>query len=161
MSAVANAPVGSPATTVVAETPRATPPRRRHAPLGEQLVGANLLSQDELETALKLQASKGQKLGEVLLELGVINEDQMLPFIQRQMGVPAVKLREGVIDPAVVRMLPREVAERLSALAMFRVRGVLTVAMSEPQNLQQLDELERITRLTVRPVFALDRKSVV
>ncbi|MEO8493606.1 MAG: ATPase, T2SS/T4P/T4SS family [Planctomycetota bacterium] len=128
--------------------------RRRRVPLGEQLVAAELLTRDELEDALKLQASKGQKLGEILLELGVITEDQMLPFIQRQLGIPSVKLREGVIDPNVVRLLPRDAAERLTALAMFKVRGVLSVAMTEPQNLEQLDELERITGLKVRPVFA-------
>ena len=128
--------------------------RRKSLPLGTQLVRANLLSEEELEDALKLQAAKGRKLGEILLDLGVITEDQMLPFIQRQLGVAAVKLREGVVDPAVVRILPREAAERLMALAMFRVRGELSVAMAEPQNLQKLDELERITGLNVRPVFA-------
>ncbi|MBC8356461.1 MAG: Flp pilus assembly complex ATPase component TadA [Planctomycetes bacterium] len=129
-------------------------PRRQSMPLGEQLVEAELLTRDELEDALKLQASKGQKLGEILLELGVITEDQMLPFIQRQLRIPSIRLREGVIDPAVVRILPREAAERLTSLAMFKVRGVLSVAMTEPQNLEQLDELERITGLKVRPVFA-------
>ncbi len=134
--------------------PRAS--RRRRTPLGQQLVDAELLTQDELEDALKLQASKGQKLGEILLELGVITEDQMLPFIQRQLGIPSVRLREGVIDPTVVRLLPRESAERLTALAMFKVRGVVSVAMTEPQNLEQLDEIERITKLKVRPVFAFE-----
>jgi type IV pilus assembly protein PilB len=138
---------------VVAAAPR---PRKRHAPLGEQLIAANLLTAEELEDALKLQASKGRKLGEILLELGVISEEEMLPFIQRQLGAPAVKLREGVVDPAVVRILPREASERLAALAMFKVRGELSVAMSEPQNLQKLDELERLTGFKVRPVFAFD-----
>ena len=129
-------------------------PLRPAAPLGEQLLGANLLTAQELDSALQAQTSRGQRFGEVLLELGLLEIDEILPFIQRQLGVPAVKLREGLIDPAVVRLLPRETAERLVALAMFRVRGTLTVAMAEPQNLQQIDEIERITRLHVRPVFA-------
>ncbi|MEX0818117.1 MAG: ATPase, T2SS/T4P/T4SS family, partial [Pirellulaceae bacterium] len=133
---------------------RSRTPRRGRMPLGEQLIEAELLTRDELEDALKLQAAKGQKLGEILMELGIITEDQMLPFIQRQLGVPAVKLREGLIDPAIVRLLPRDAAERLTSLAMFKVRGVLSVAMPEPQNLELLDELERITGLQVRPVFA-------
>ncbi|MDA1054756.1 MAG: ATPase, T2SS/T4P/T4SS family [Planctomycetota bacterium] len=151
------APSESSATPVVLTPPAAAvarPSRRRRTPLGEQLVEAELLTRDELEDALKLQASKGQKLGEILLELGVITEDQMLPFIHRQLGIPSVKLREGVIDPTVVRILPREAAERLTALALFKVRGVLTVATPEPMNLEQLDELERVTALKVRPVFA-------
>ena len=145
-------PLPTVVTPVVSSGGRAS--RRRRMPLGEQLVEADLLTRDELEDALKLQASKGQKLGEILLELGVITEDQMLPFIHRQLGIPSVKLREGVIDPNVVRILPRETAERLTALAMFSVRGVLSVAMPEPENLEHLDELERITGLKVRPVFA-------
>jgi type IV pilus assembly protein PilB len=128
--------------------------RKKYQPLGEQLVGANLITGDELEAALKMQLTKGQKIGEILLELGVLNEEQILPFIQRQMNLPAVKIREGVIDPAVVRLLPRDVSERLEALAMFKVRDELSVAMAEPQNLQQIDELERITKLKIRPVFA-------
>lgn len=154
-------PPAGEAVTPIVQTQSATPlaprsSRRRRMPLGEQLVEAELLTRDELEDALKLQASKGQKLGEILLELGVITEDQMLPFIQRQLGIPSVRLREGVIDPAVVRLLPREAAERLTALAMFKVRGVISVAMTEPMNLEQLDEIERITKLKVRPVFAFE-----
>ena len=126
----------------------------RYVPLGEQLVGANLLTADELKRALELQSSGGHRLGEILLELGIVSEDQILPFIQRQLGLPAVKLREGTIDPSIVRQLPRETAERLEALAMFRVRGELTVAMADPQNLQHVDEIERFTKLKVRPVFA-------
>lgn len=142
------------------ETPRGAdaalsfPTRKKVVPLGEQLVGANLITGDELEAALKMQSAKGQKIGEILLELGVLNEEQILPFIQRQMNLPAVKIREGLIDPAVVRLLPREVSERLEALAMFKVRDALTVAMAEPQNLQQIDELERVTNLKIRPVFS-------
>lgn len=147
-------PSSSPAIVTPAATAGTRASRRRRRPLGEQLVEAQLLTPDELEDALKLQASKGQKLGEILLELGVITEDQMLPFIHRQLGIPSVKLREGIIDPAVVRVLPREVAERLTALAIFKVRGVVSVAMPEPGNLEQLDELERITGMKVRPVFA-------
>ena len=51
-------------------------------PLGQRLLGADLIAQEELEAALKHQAEKGQKLGESLLELGFANEDQLLPFIE-------------------------------------------------------------------------------
>ena len=70
------------------------------------------------------------------------------------LGVPAVRLRDGMIDPIAVRLLPRRVAERLDAIALFKVRDTLCVAMADPQNLEQLDEIERITGLHVRPVFA-------
>ncbi len=123
-------------------------------PLGEMLVDLRLITSDELQGALRLQAEEGQRLGEALVAMGVVTEEQLLPLIERQLGLPAVRLREGLVDPAVVRSLPRSVAERLGAIAMFRVHDELTVAMSEPQKLEYLDELEEITRKRVRPVFA-------
>ena len=105
------------------------------APLGEQLVRASLLTPQELETALGEQQSKKMRLGETLVELGFVDEEQLLPFIAENLGVPFVKLREGLIDPAVVRILPHTQAKSFSALALFCVKGELTVAMAEPQNL--------------------------
>ena len=86
--------------------------------------------------------------------MGMVQEDAILPFIESHLGVPAVRLRDGMIDPIAVRLLPRRVAERLDAIALFKVRDTLCVAMADPQNLEQLDEIERITGLQVRPVFA-------
>ncbi len=134
--------------------PRWVPTAAKPVPLGERLIRSNLISADELQSALQLQVEKGQRIGETLIELGVISEEQLLPFIEEQLGMPAVRLRDGMLDPAVVRTIPQPVATRIEALAMFRVRDTLTVALSDPQNLSWIDELERITRLRVRPVFA-------
>src|SRR5215211_4763498 len=81
-------------------------------PLGEQLVEAGLIERAQLETALSRQSESGQRLGETLLELGFVAEDELLPFIEFQTGVPAVRLREGLLDPMAVRLLPRAFAER-------------------------------------------------
>lgn len=131
----------------------AAPPGR--PPLGERLVKAGLISADHLDAALKQGAAKRTRLGETLVELGFVEEDELLPYLEQQLASPAVRLRDGVIDPEVVRTLPRPVAERFDAIALFRVRGALTVAMAEPQNLEQIDEIERVTGLRVSPVFAV------
>ena len=134
--------------------PGASAAPRRSRSLGEQLLGAELITANELEAALKKQNETHLRLGEALVDLGFVGEEQILPYIQRQLGVPAVRLREGMVDPAIIKLLPRQTADKLSALALFRVRDELSVAMAEPQNLEQVDELERVTRLKVRPVFA-------
>jgi type IV pilus assembly protein PilB len=122
--------------------------------LGEQLVGARLITAEELETALQKQGKSRLRLGEALVDLGVVSEEHILPHLQRQLGVPTTKIREGMIDPLVVRLIPRPKAEAYVALAMFKVRETLCVAMSDPQNLVQIDDLERTTGLRIRPVFA-------
>jgi type IV pilus assembly protein PilB len=125
------------------------------APLGEQLVRAGIVTAGDVQAALDQIASKNMKLGEVLLQSGLVDEDTLLQFLAQQMGVPAVRLRDGVVDPKVVRLLPRPVAEAMQAIALFRVRDTLSIAMADPLHLEQLDELERITGLRIRPVLTL------
>src|SRR3989304_484135 len=86
--------------------------------------------------------------------MGMVQEDAILPFIESHLGVPATRLRDGMIDPIAVRLIPRRVAESLDAVALFKVHDTLCVAMADPQNLEQIDELERITQLRVRAVFS-------
>ena len=124
-------------------------------PLGEQLLHAGLLNTDELQSALAEQQSRGQRLGEVLAEMGFVEEEDLLPFLAERLGVPAVRIREGLIDPRVVQLLPRKKAEAFHALALFRVRDELTVAIADPQNLNTVDEMSRITGLRIRPVLAI------
>ena len=128
--------------------------RTNRATLGQQLVGAELITPQQLDQALAEGSQKGLRLGETLVEMGMVQEDTILPFIESHLGVPATRLRDGMIDPIAVRLLPRRIAEQLDAIALFKVRGTLCVAMADPQNLEHLDEIERITGLKVRPVFA-------
>lgn len=123
--------------------------------LGESLVGAGIISGDDLETALRLHAKNQNQLGETLLEMGIVEEDSLLLFLSEQIGIPAVRLRNGLVDPIAVKLIPRSKAESLCALGLFRIRDTLTVAMREPKNLRHIDELARITGLNIRPVLAM------
>jgi type IV pilus assembly protein PilB len=142
------------------EPPALGPSSRRGAPetpapLGERLVSAGIITPQELQAGLNEHLVRRTRLGEALLELGFVEEEELLPFLGETMEMPTVRLREGLLDPVAVQLIPKSIATRYMALAMFRVRGVLTVAMVEPQNLQQIDEIERITGLRVRPVLVL------
>ncbi len=123
--------------------------------LGDRLVHAGLITLAELESALAEATARSERLGETLLRLGLVEEQDLLVHVAQQLHVPYVRLRQGMIDPAAVLTIPRSKAEPLCALALFRVRNVLTVALAEPQNLLHLDELQRITGLRIRPVLAM------
>jgi type IV pilus assembly protein PilB len=123
--------------------------------LGESLVGAGIISVDDLESALRSHAKNRNQLGETLLEMGIVDEDSLLLFLGQQMGVPAVRLRNGLVDPIAVQRIPRSKAENMCVLGLFLVRDTLTVAMRDPKNLRHIDELTRITGLKIRPVLAM------
>jgi len=127
--------------------------------LGEQLLAAGLINAEQLAETLSQQGSMGLRLGEALIELGFVTEEDIFPFVGRKLDIPSVRLRDGMVDPLVVHLIPRDKADALCVLALFKVRNILCVAMAEPQNLQQVDEIERITNLRVRAVIA-HRKSI-
>ncbi|QEG34203.1 GspE/PulE family protein [Bythopirellula goksoeyrii] len=129
-------------------------PLASRGPLGQRLVSADLIGEEELESALRHQSENGHKLGESLLELGFASEEQLLPFVETQIGAVGVRLREGILDPVAVQVIPRPLAEQLGVLALFKVRNQLVVAMDDPSNLDTIDCIEKVTGLDVRPVFA-------
>lgn len=150
--------------TMLAESGKNTGVRRsatpvhwspRLEPLGDRLVRAGLLAAEDLESALSEQSSRQTRLGETLVDLGFVSEDELVPLMGQHLGVPAARLREGLIDPEVVRLIPRSLAENGHAIALFRIHDTLTVALAEPQDLTIVDEVERVTGLRVHPVFAL------
>jgi len=125
-------------------------------PLGELCVARGLLTADQLQQALDHQAEKGHKrlIGEVLVELGMLSEQQVMSVLAEEYGLPFVSNTARIADPKVVELLPREFLEEHKALPMFLVRDVLTVAVSEPTNLFLVEEIERLTGHIVQIVAA-------
>ncbi|MEM1068829.1 MAG: hypothetical protein AAGI63_08040, partial [Planctomycetota bacterium] len=152
-------------------TPQSGQKKQRQKPLGQQLIEAGLIRQDQLDTALSHQASQSdqevdatdsanepirtKRLGEIVAELGLVEEGDLLPMLGEQLGVEGVRLREGLIDPKAIRLIPREHAERMRALPLMRVRDELTVAMADPLDLAAVDALSRLSGCRIRPVFTL------
>ncbi|MBN2377533.1 MAG: Flp pilus assembly complex ATPase component TadA [Sedimentisphaerales bacterium] len=123
--------------------------------LGQMLVQAGHLSEDQLQQALGWQKKSRLKLGELLVEKKLVDSSAVLDSLSESLGLPAVKLRPGMIDPQVVDTIEKEIAEQNLVIPLFKVEESLTVAMAEPQSLLVIDDLERITQLRVQPVIAL------
>ena len=110
--------------------------------LGQILVQEGHLSEEQLESALKRQKVTKKKLGEYLVEEQIVNESVMLDCLSKRLGLPAVRLRPGLVDPLIVDTIDKEVAEKHVIIPLFKVEDTLTVAMAEPQALLVVDDLE-------------------
>ena len=127
--------------------------------LGELLVAKGYLNPEDLQKALELQRQEGHRrlLGEILIESELCTEEQILECLAIECGVPFAKLDTRLYDPKLVDLLPREYIEQNLVLPLFVVRGVLTVAVSEPSNLFLIDEIRNLTNLQVQIVAATPR----
>jgi type IV pilus assembly protein PilB len=124
--------------------------------LGEQLVRDGVISEQQLADALSRQQQSGGRIGSALVDIGAISSAALVQALSARLGVRGCVLRHGLIDPAVAKSIPKEEAERLRALPMFKVRDELTVAMAEPQSLPTADRLRSLTGCTIRPVLVLE-----
>ena len=123
--------------------------------IGDALVEAGALTEEQLHEALARHAGAGGRLGEFLVREGLVDQALMVHVLARMLDVPGVVLRYGLFDSEVADLVDEETRLRLQVMPMFRVRGELTVAMAEPQSLPTIDALRRATGCTIRPVLAL------
>ncbi len=124
--------------------------------LGEALLATGAVTEAELSKALRDQQRTGSKLGETLIESGIITPGVLVDALAQSLHVPAVHIRHGLVDPGLLKLLGDEEAERLGVIPLFRVRGVLTVAMARPHDLPVIDRLAELTGCRIRPVLALE-----
>jgi type IV pilus assembly protein PilB len=127
--------------------------------IGELLVEAGVISQQQLEQALFAQRKDGRKLGQLLIELGLVGEVQLTQTLSRQLSVPWVSLYHVDFSRSLLNLVPRAVAEKYSLVPIFvrRVRNqgeTLYVAMDDPTSEGAIEEVSAAASLPVKPMIA-------
>ena len=124
------------------------------ARLGDILIARDLITQQRIDEALRLQDRLGKRMGQIIIDKGWVSENDVLRCLSEQIGVPFVRLRPGLFDPATVALLDTGVAKRLGVMPLFRVRSVCYVATSKPQDMPTIEEVSERLQCKVRPVLA-------
>jgi type IV pilus assembly protein PilB len=127
---------------------------RRARKLGEILVEQGLISREQLEQALFEQSRTDQLLGRILIDLGLVKESDLMAALAAQVGFKFVDLSDMTIDPTAAGLVPETVARRYHALPVGYEDSKLVVAMADPSNLFALDDIRTITGMDVQPVVA-------
>ncbi|HVT83255.1 MAG TPA: ATPase, T2SS/T4P/T4SS family [Phycisphaerae bacterium] len=129
------------------------PELKRKFKLGELLLTAGKINQEQLDDALKRAKAANRILGETLIEMGAVKQTELLQIVGQQIGLPAVELRAGMIDSTAVDRIPREKAQFYGVIPMFYVQDKLTVAISRPLSIFDFDDLERIADCSIQLVL--------
>lgn len=122
--------------------------------LGELLVREKRISLQQLREAQADQKQNNTTLGYALAKMGVISDEEITSFLSNKYHVQAVNLAEYDIDAEVVKLVPRDVAERHRVMPISRAGSSLIVAMSDPSNLHAIDDIKFLTNYNVEPVVA-------
>jgi len=122
--------------------------------LGELLTKASLITQDQLKEALRVQKETGGKLGETLIKLGFVSEEDITECLSQQFGVPSINLQHFEIDASVIKLIPGDVARKYNILPVNKTGATITIAMADPTNVFAMDDIKFMTGYNVEPVVA-------
>jgi type IV pilus assembly protein PilB len=122
--------------------------------LGELLVREKLISLQQLRKAQEEQKKSGSNLGYTLAKLGYISDGEITSFLSTQYRLPAINLDEYEIDAEVVKLVSRDVCEKHRIIPVSRSGSSLIVAMSDPTNLNAIDDIKFLTGFNVEPVVS-------
>ena len=126
--------------------------RSRKSRLGELLIDSGNISAEQLETALERQKEQKQPLGQLLVKLGFITDDAMRMALASQVGIPFIDLDKTSIDLGLNRVLNKNFARRHLLVPVAQQGRTLTIAMDDPTKRTLVDDITRMTGLTVTVV---------
>ncbi|MCG3171872.1 MAG: Type II secretion system protein E [Myxococcota bacterium] len=132
----------------------ATPQRPSNNRLGELLIRENLITPQQLNKAMQLQKERGGRIGFHLTEMGAIDEEKLTNFLSKQYNIPPIDLQQFDIDKDIIKLVPRDVAEKHMVLPVNRAGQSLILAMSDPSNIYAIDDIKFLTGYNVEPVVA-------
>lgn len=123
--------------------------------LGDLLVDLGIISDEQLRRALETQRQTGGKLGRILIQLGFVTEEVLLYFLSKQAGVSYVSLSDfGKIPEEVIKTVPESIARYQTLIPVTKEDKILTIAMSDPFNVFAIDDLRLTTGYDIKVVIA-------
>jgi type IV pilus assembly protein PilB len=122
--------------------------------IGELLVKENLLSAEQLRRAREESRATGSRLGAQITKLGYIDESELTEFVAKQYGVPSIHLDEFEIEPAVIQLIPEDVAVKHTVIPVNRAGSTLILATADPSNIFAIDDIKFLTGYNIQPVVS-------
>src|SRR5438105_7280469 len=122
--------------------------------IGECLIQAGRITEDDLQTALAEHKRTGERVGVVLVRMNLATEKQIAKALAFQLGFPYINLAENPPDPTAVVLIPKEVSLKRVCIAVGLEKNLLTVAMSDPLLFSLVQDLEFQTGYRIKQVVA-------
>lgn len=110
--------------------------------LGQMLLDAKMITEEQLKMAMDFQKSVGGKVGAIIVKLGFVEDMQLTHFIAKKQGLRVVNLEELILPEILVKRIPRKLIEMHHVIPISYKDNVLTVATSDPYDYEAIEELQ-------------------
>jgi len=123
--------------------------------LGEILINQGMINSEQLKKALEIQKTDNKKkIGEILVSQGAITQKQLLQALQHVYEAEYIELEDVILDPEIVSVIPKRIAVRYKIVPLSKENNTLTIAMANPLDVNTIDYIKEYTKMDVNPKFA-------
>ena len=122
--------------------------------LGDMLLELGLITQDQLKEALEFQAKEKDRLGTILIKHNFITEGQLIDALRMQLGIEYIDLTKIDIAPEMSQYVPKNLAKRMNVVPVRISKDQLFLAMADPLNFMAIEEAQRTSRKRIVPMIA-------
>lgn len=130
---------------------------RKKIRIGDVLVAAGAITEEQLQEGLARQKETGRKLGNALVDLGFISNDMLITVLTTQLGIDYIELKGAKIEDKVIHMVPESMVTKYQAIPIEvdpDNPNILKVAMADPMDIMAMDDIGLVTNLQVEPMLA-------
>ncbi|HWJ03137.1 MAG TPA: ATPase, T2SS/T4P/T4SS family [Verrucomicrobiae bacterium] len=124
--------------------------------LGEILIEHGLISPEQLQEALDIQANTKEKIGSILVGLGYLSEPNLMAVLEFQLGIPYVNIAKTPVDSQIAQLIPENLAVRHKVIPIGKRGNKLILAMVDPLNVFAIDDIRISTGMDITPVLAAE-----
>ncbi len=117
--------------------------------LGQLLVERGLIDKKQLQIALDIQKKEGQLIGQILVRLGFVSEEDIVEALTTQYGYPYLPLENYEIDKSVLNIISAQVVRYYYLIPIDKIANILTIVMADPLNAFAIKDIEQITKMKV------------
>lgn len=122
--------------------------------LGELLIETGLLGVEQLTEALKVQRETGKRLGDILVDMKFISEEEMALALALQLKIEYIDLSDYSLKPEIIETIPKEIANKFTCVGIGVKDSILEVAMADPLDLNMIKDLQFITGYNIKPTIS-------
>ncbi len=122
--------------------------------LGDLLVSAGAITQEELQIGLDRQKETKERLGTALISAGIITEKQLIEVLRLQLGIEYIDLSKTNIPISLAKVVPKNIAKQFNVVPVYMTNDELLLAMSDPMNFYAIEEVKKVVRKRVTPMIA-------
>ncbi|MGE5790736.1 MAG: GspE/PulE family protein, partial [Syntrophaceae bacterium] len=126
--------------------------------LGEMLIDAEVLNEEQLRHFLDEQKKTGMKLGKLLIQQGILSENQMVDLLSQQLKIEKYHPDKYPVDLNLAQVFPADIAQKSQVAPLKKKGRLLTIAMTDPVDINALDYIESLTNEEVETVVCTERE---